>query len=213
MALLKIKAKAKVMIVWGEANIIFTRSLYITKDLSIAYSGAVGQSFSARQLLYTQGNRDDDGYIAVRSKETTTLNGNGTLNITIEHRPSSTEGNKTLVFNVDESPMRINLYYNSQPNIRDVIVETNNRTTYTFTETDFTSQYTDYDNDPIAQVQINGDVTGYQFNGSPYVEGTWISISDIRNGALKYTPLNQSEAYEKDNTWKAKDSQGYISIN
>lgn len=213
MAVLKIKVKAKLLINWGVGNILFIREVDTTKNTSITYSNAVGQSFTAGQILYSTGIKHNTGYLEVRSRENTTLNGSGTFNLSIEHYPTATEGNKQLSFNVDESPMVINFTYNSQPSITDVIVETNNRATYTFTQNDFTSHYSDYDNDNISEIQINGDVSGYKFNDSNYIAGTWISITDIASGKLKYEPIDQSQYYEKDNTWKAKDNHGNISIN
>ena len=213
MALLKIRAKAKILISWGSSNLSFIRSINTTKDTSISYSSAVGQSYSAGQILYSVGQQGAVGYTAVRSRDNITLNGSGVMYLSVEHYPSSTEGNKQIVFNIDEAPATINMYYNSQPNTSDVIVETNNRTKYTFTVSDFTSHYSDFDNDAISEIQINGDVTGFFIAGTPLVSGQWINISDVQSGNLYYEPQDRSDYYEKDVTWKAKDINGNISVN
>lgn len=213
MALLKIRVKAKVLISWGNASLAFIRNTNAIKDTTLSYSGAVNSSFSAGQVLYTQGLAGQVGYIQVSSKESTVLNGSGLFRITVEHYPSSTEGNKTITFNIDESPANLHLTYNSLPNIQDIIVETPNRTMYVFQASDFDSKYSDYDNDALTEIQINGDVSGIQLDGEPIQSGQWIAMGDVNAGNLWYVPENRSDMYEKNLTWKAKDQHGNISIN
>lgn len=213
MALLKIRVKAKVLISWGNASLAFIRNTNTIKDTSLSYSGAVNSSFSAGQVLYAQGSPGQVGYIQISSKESTTLNGSGLFRITVEHYPTETEGNKTITFNIDESPANLHLTYNSLPNIQDVIVETPNRTMYVFQASDFDSKYSDYDNDALTEIQINGDVSGIQLDGEPIQSGQWIAMGDVNAGNLWYVPENRSDMYEKNLTWKAKDQHGNISIN
>lgn len=211
MALLKIKIKAKVLITWGNANLTFIRSTNATKDTSITYSNAVGQTFTAGQILYTSGTQGQPGFIRVTSKDNTTLNGSGVFNISVEHYPTSNEGNKTINYNIDEAPTSISLTYNSLPENNDVIVETNNRTDYIFKVTDFSTKYSDFDNDALGAIAVEGDVTGFKLNGSDYIAGTWVTVGNLSDDLFVYHPLDQSAYYEKDVTWKAKDAQGNVS--
>ena len=213
MATLKIRIKAKVFIIWGTTSLAFTRDVSTSKNTTVSYSNATGKSFASGEILYASGTPGTSGYIAVKSTSAVTLNGNGSLNLTIDHYPSATEGNKSIVFDVDGSPMTIGLSYNSQPSLTDIIIDTPNKTDYVFKITDFSSHYSDYDSDAITSIQINGDVTGYKISGTQYISGTWVAMSDINSGLLVYSPLDQTTYYEKDNTWKAKDAQGNISVN
>ena len=107
--------------------------------------------------------------------------------------------------------VNIDFYYNSAPTVNDIIVQTNNRTPYTFTTQDFLSNITDYDNDQIVEVSLIGDLTGYTLNNTAIVSNSWISMTDIALGKLVYTPLNQDTYYEKNIQYKAKDINGNIS--
>lgn len=213
MALLKIKVRAKNLITWGNSSVSFIRDTNSIKDTTISYSGAVNFSLSAGQILYSQGQEGSLGYLKISNKETTTLNGNGTLRLSIEHYPTSTEGNKTVTFNIDESPAQIHFAYNSNPNVSDVIVETPNRTPYTFRAEDFTAHYSDYDTDGLAEIQIVGNVNGIQLEDEQITSGDWIDFRNIIDGLLTYRPQDRSDLYEIDLQWKAKDTQGNISIN
>ena len=208
MALLKIKVNAKIDIVWGNANVAFIREINASKDFSITYNNATGQSFTAGQVLYSEGVSGQPGYLRITAKDNATLSGSGIFDLRITHYPTSTAGNKTITYNIDESPTELNITYNSIPNTGNIIVETNNRTPYVFKVNDFESAYSDYDNDDIASVAIFGNVTGFEFDGEAYIEGTYIDVTDIDDGLFVYHPLDQSEYYEKDVTWKAKDSEG-----
>lgn len=213
MALLRIKVRAKNLITWGNSSVSFIRDTNSIKDTAISYSGAVNLTLSAGQTLYSQGQQGSVGYLTISNKETTTLNGNGMLRLQIEHHPTATEGNKTITFNIDESPAQIHFTYNSNPNVSDVIVETQNRTPYAFRAEDFTAHYSDYDTDALAEIQINGSVDGIQLEGEQITSGEWIDFRNITDGLLTYHPQDRSDLYEIDLQWKAKDTQGNISIN
>lgn len=213
MGLLKIKVTNKIFITFGWGALTFVRQTNTSKEVNISYSNGTGQQLSSRQTLYSVGTIGTEGYFKVTSTNTVTLNNSGVLSLTVDHYPTSTESNKTISFNYDNSQININLSYNSNPNTEDVIVQTNNRTDYTFLSSDFTTAYSDYDNDDISQIAIFGSVNGIKYNESQYMAGTFINITDIEKGLLKYTPLNQDAYYELDLTWKAKDSQGNISLN
>lgn len=209
MALLRIKSKAAVIIEWGKVSLPFIRSQTDTKTASITFSNAVNKNFTAGEILYTEGTPATDGYFQVKSLNTVTLNGSGNFNIEVTHHPSATQFGQTKTFLVAGGLMSVNLSYNSLPVITDVIVETDNRTPYVFSLSDFT--FSDFDSDTLAEVLIEGSLTGFELDGVPYT-GTWISAVDIFNGKLVYHPLDQDAYYEKDNAWKAKDSFGNISV-
>lgn len=98
------------------------------------------------------------------------------------------------------------------PLINDIIIERANRgVPYTFSSSDFVNKYSDYDGDPLAEIQLLGDLTGFTFNNNPILTGTWISISNIAGGSLVYTPLDQDAYYEKTINYTAKDINGSIS--
>lgn len=209
MSILKIKIKGKVFITFGSASLSFQREVSDTKYTSISYNNATGQSLNAGQVLYSTGTSGNVGYLSVKSKDTIVLSGSGNLPLSVDHYPSAEQGNRTVEFFYDSSVVSLNLVYNSNPNTSDVIVETDNRTPYTFKVADFTGHYTDYDSDAISQIALFGNVSGFTVSGVPYVSGTYIPITDVTQ--LIYTPLDQNDPYEKDVTWKAKDSNGNIS--
>ena len=120
--------------------------------------------------------------------------------------------NKTILFNIDNSPVNLDIYYNSNPITNDIVVQTSNRVVYTFKSQDFLTNITDYDNDQIDSISLVGDLTGFSLNNSPISSGSWISIVDISAEKLKYTPLNQDGYYEKNIQYQAKDINGNISI-
>lgn len=210
---LKIKILAKIFINFQAINITFLRGEQASKEVSVPYTNGGNFVLSAGQVLYTVGTLNQVGYLEVKVVNNTTLTSSGTLLLNITHYPSVSEANKTITFNINASAVNINFYYNSAPVTNDIIVQTNNRTPYTFTTQDFLANISDYDNDQIAEISLIGDLTGYTLDNIAVVSGSWISMADIALGKLVYTPLNQDAYYEKDIQYKAKDINGNISIN
>ena len=210
---LKIKVLAKIFINFQAINITFLREQQTSKEVSVPYTNGGDFVLSAGQILYTVGNLNQVGYLEIKVVNNTTLTSSGNLLLSITHYPSISEANKTITFNIDGSAVNIGFYYNSAPTTNDIIVQTANRTPYTFTTQDFLSNITDYDNDQIVEVSLIGDLTGYTLNNTAIVSNSWISMTDIALDKLVYTPLNQDAYYEKDIQYKAKDINGNISIN
>lgn len=210
---LKIKILAKIFINFQAINITFLREQQTSKEVSVPYTSGGDFVLSAGQVLYTAGTLNQAGYLEIKVVNNTTLTSSGNLLLSITHYPSVSEANKTVTFNIDSSAVNIGFYYNSAPITNDIIVQTNNRTSYTFTTQDFLANITDYDNDQIAEISLIGDLTGYTLDNNTVVSNSWISMTDIALGKLVYTPLNQDAYYEKDIQYKAKDINGNISIN
>ena len=210
---LKIKILAKVFINFQSINITFLREQQSSKEVSVPYTNGGNFVLSAGQVLYTIGTLNQIGYLEIKVVNNTTLTSSGNLLLSITHYPSISEANKKITFNIADSAVNINFYYNSAPIINDIIVQTNNRTPYTFTTQDFLANIADYDNDQIVEVSLIGDLTGYTLDNNAVVSNSWISMADIALDKLVYTPLNQDAYYEKDIQYKAKDINGNISIN
>ena len=210
---LKIKILAKIFINFQGINSTFLRGEQTTKEINLPYTNGGNFVLSAGQVLYSVGTVNQVGYLVVKVVNNTTLTSSGNLLLSITHYPSVSEANKLITFNINNSGVNINFYYNSAPIINDIIVQTNNRTPYIFTAQDFLSNITDYDNDQISEISLIGDLTGYTLNNIAVVSTSWISMADIALGKLVYTPLNQDTYYEKDIQYKAKDINGNISIN
>ena len=210
---LKIKILAKIFINFQAINITFLREQQTNKEVSVPYTNGGGFVLSAGQILYTAGTLNQAGYLEIKVVNNTTLTSSGNLLLSITHYPSVSEANKTVTFNINNSAVNIAFYYNSAPTINDIIVQTNNRTPYTFTTQDFLANITDYDNDQIAEISLIGDLTGYTLDNNAVASASWISMADVALGKLVYTPLNQDAYYEKDIQYKAKDINGNISIN
>ena len=210
---LKIKILAKIFINFQAINITFLREQQTSKEVSVPYTNGGDFVLSAGQVLYTVGTLNQAGYLEIKVVNNTTLTSSGNLLLSITHYPSASEANKTVTFNINNSAVNIAFYYNSAPTVNDIIVQTNNRTPYTFTTQDFLSNISDYDNDQIVEVSLIGDLTGYTLDNAAIVSNSWITIADIALGKLVYTPLNQDAYYEKNIQYKAKDINGNISIN
>ena len=209
MALIKIRVSGFVAIVFTELYTNFIREVNETKTLSLSYTNGTGQTLSAGQQLYSIGTTGTLGYLSVKVKNNTTIIGSGSFDIDVTSYANSTQPDGSTTFTYATSPIVINIDYSSKPNVVDFIVDIPNRAVRTFTLADFESNFIDFDGDTLAEVMIQGDVTGYHFNTLPYIAETWIPMSDI--GLLTYVPEDTDVSYEKDNNWKAKDSAGYIS--
>lgn len=211
MGILRFRVAMKQEISFSTSYVDFLRNSTTTKNISIPYSNGSGQTLVFGDVLYTYLTPGNDGYIEIKSSSNQTLSGTGLMNVDMTHTVSSTQINQSVNFTYDSSPIIIQVSYNSKPVAEDIIKDINNRSIYTFLNTDFTDNYIDYDSDSLAAIAIFGNVDGYLFNGSPYVEGQWIVMSDVSTGNLQYESLSQDPYYEKDNTWKAKDVNGNIS--
>lgn len=211
MGILRFRISAKQSIEFSKVYTQFIRNSTTTNTISIPYTNASGQSLTFGQILYTYLTPGNNGYIQIKSNSNQILSGSGTLNVEMTHMVSSTQANQTITFNYDSSPISIDVSYNSKPVAQDIIKDLNNRSIYIFLNTDFTNAYSDFDSDSLSEVSITGDITGYELNGSAYVEGQWIPMSTVSSGNLRYVSLSQDTYYEKNNVWKAKDINGNIS--
>ena len=209
MALIKIRVAAVIAIVFTEVYANFIREKNETKTVSLSYTNGSGQTLVAGQKLYSVGTAGTLGYLSVKVKNNTIINGSGSFDIDITSYANATQPDGAINFNYNGNPIKINIDYNSNPEITDITFDILNRSEKTFSVSDFENAFTDLDGDTISEIMIEGDVTGYKFEGDPYVSGTWIFMSDVNN--LKYIASDANEAYEKNNNWKAKDSAGYVS--
>lgn len=209
---LKIRVLEKQSIIFNRPSVSFIRGSQVTKEVALNYSNGTGQTLTAGQVLYTSGSSGILGFLEIKALTNYTLTGANVITLSITNYPTSTEANKAISFAIDGTTVNVDFYYNSAPLTNDIIIERANRTDYTFSSLDFVSNYSDYDGDPLAEIQLLGDLTGFTFNNNPIITGTWVSIADIANGSLKYTPLDQDAYYEKTINYKAKDINGNISI-
>lgn len=209
MALIKIRVAGVVAIVFTQLYTNFIREVNETKTLSLSYTNGTGQTLSAGQQLYSIGTAGTLGYLSVKVKNNTTITGSGSFDVDITSYANSTQPDGATTFTYDASPIVLNIDYSSKPDAFDFVAEIPNRTVKTFTPEEFITHFSDFDGDDLSDVMIEGDVSGYQFNSSPYVSGTWISINDV--SLLTYIPNDTDSNYEKINNWKARDLTGYIS--
>lgn len=207
-----ISVRAKQRIALNRATVSFLRSVDATKSINIGYSNGTGQQLAAGTILYTLGVVNTLDYIRVVTTTLTTLQGTGTFNVSISTLPNSSQANQSISYNIDGTTGIIDFTYNSAPITDDVLVETDNRTNYVFSSADFLNSITDPDGDTISEVAIFVDVTGIQFDGSPYILGTWIALSDLDQGKLVYIPLDQDAEYQHNAQYKARDINGNESL-
>ena len=209
MAILTFQIIPKTSIEFSEVYVSFLRNESQTKTLLIPFINASGQTFSIGQVLYEIGTVGTVGYISVKSTSSVTITDSGFLSVDITIYPSSTEINDAIVFFVDSSTVKISASYNSRPEIEDVIIDNiPNRTPIALQESSFISSYSDFDGDSISKIAIFGDVTDFEYYGSPYVAGEFIDIVEVPN--ILFTPKDQDAYYEQDNTWQAKDINGNL---
>lgn len=207
MAYLTFRYEASVPIRFGLTSLTFLRSVYTSKPLLIPYEDGTGQQLTNGEVLYTTGVAGTDGYVEVVSNAAQTLSGAGNLSVDVKAQPTATQQAYALSFYYNAGEIKINMYFNSPPIANDVTIIKGNREVHEFSTSDFS--YTDMDGDVISEVVILGDTTGYSYNGSPYVSGTWINASNVN--LLAFTPPSQDTFYEKTNQFKVKDTFGNIS--
>jgi hypothetical protein len=100
----------------------------------------------------------------------------------------------------------------NNPVVTSIVKTLANRATYTFTDLDFLSHYSDLDNHPLNSITITGsNLIGYKYNNVQLVSGTEIPLFNIATGALTYTGDDTDIAYNKTVAYKAKDSSGAFS--
>lgn len=209
---LKIRVLEKRYISFNRPNVSFLRDSQTTKQVSLNYTNGTGQTLTANQILYTSGTSGVAGFLEIKVLANYTLSNSGTIILVVTHYPATNAANTSISFTIDGSAVSVDVYYNSLPTASNIEIVRDNRISYTFSDLDFINNYQDYDGDTLAEIQLLGDLTGFTFNNNSIVSGTWISISDIAGGSLKYTPLDQDEYYEKIVDYKVKDINGNISI-
>lgn len=100
---------------------------------------------------------------------------------------------------------------NTPPVTSDVIIEIDNRDSYTFKIEDFINHFSDVDGDDLSAVIITGDTSLYEYKGSTLVSGTEIPKIDIINNQLKIKSQNTNDFIDNGVLWNAVDSRGAIS--
>lgn len=210
MALLRFQYAEKIDIILSDISLSFIRGESATQsNVAINYANGTGQTIAMGQVIYTAGTIDTPNYLRIVSEDIYSLTGSGSFEVSVTHYPSSTQAAQTVNYTFDGTVANINLDYNSKPVASDVVIAKANREPHVFAPTDFT--YSDYDGDVMASIAIYGTVTGYTLDGIPYVAGTWVTVDELLDDKLVYTPLDQDAYYEKDNTYKVQDINGYIS--
>lgn len=196
---------------FDSTNITFLRNVQSTKSLSIPYNNGNGYIVADGAVLYTQGTSGQEGYFKVTASGTQTINGTGSLNVLITHYPSATQANQSKSFVIDGSTVFINILYNSKPVNNDLDIEVNNREHKIITMAMFDGYWSDYDNDSLSFITIYNSNSNLQFNGTSYISGTPIAVSDIQAGKLKYIGSDTDLAYNDDFGYTVTDSNGNTS--
>lgn len=206
---------AKIFLNFTPITLALIREKDNIKPTSLLYSNGTGQIMTTGQALYVTGNAGQPGYLELRVNTTTTLNGTGSVPVTVYSHPTSTQANQTVPILFDESTITLNLTYNSIPTNQDIFLDLDNRAIYNFTIADFTNKFNDVDGDTLAEIMTSGTVNNYEYDTTgtgtytPYVSGTWIPVSFIPR--LRFKSPDQNQAHNQTNPWFAKDSQGNIS--
>ena len=101
---------------------------------------------------------------------------------------------------------------NNPPVTTDITIELNNREERILDINTFLNHFSDIDNDDLAAVIIEGNVSNYKLNNQPYISGTQIPRSLIESDLLVFKGPD-IDSYSEDATiWKAVDTQGSISL-
>lgn len=211
---------AKVFIQFPPTNIILIREIQNDISSNISYTQGLGQSLTAGQVLYTVGTAGQPGYLQITAAGNTVISGSGSFAVNISSVPTSTVADGSITFQIDQSNVIINIDYQSRPVVDDINKSIANRAEYIFQASDFDNpEFTDYDGQTVAtEIMIGTDmqiasgsvIPNYLYNGNQYVAGTWIAIANISN--LKYVGADQNNAYNQSDKWRAKDSEGNISL-
>ena len=215
MANIIINVAAKIFLNFTPITVNLIREDNNSVPVTLNYSSGTGQTMTAGQVLYSVGTVGNLGFLEVVVNSNTTLNGTGTVSLTVNSYPTATQANQTVTFQFDQSTITLNLVYNSKPVISNVNISLTNRGTHDFTTAEFLAAYTDLDSNAMSEIKAEGTTTGYEYdiNGTntyvPYVAGTWIPVNNITR--LRFKAANQNAAYLQSNPWFAKDSQGNIS--
>jgi hypothetical protein len=216
MANIVFNVAGKIFLNFSPMTVSLIRSTDNTKPVSLNYSSGTGQTMTSGQVLYITGTAGQPGYLEVKVNTATTLTGTGSVPLTVYSHPTSTQINQTIPMTFDQSPITLNLTYNSIPTTSDIDLNIVNRGEYNFQVSDFTTHFNDFDGDTLIEVMANGIMTGYEYdvNGTnnyvPYVAGTWIPINQVTR--LRFKAADQNVAYVQTNPWQGKDSQGNISV-
>lgn len=208
-----INVKAKDFMTLLPTTVKFVREVNVTKEIIVSYEGGTDQQLNANAVLYTQGTEGSLDYIKVINKDNFTANGNGSFPILVSTYPNAFQINKTINIDIFSSanPLALSFIYNSIPVTNNVILEAENRVPRVILAEDILVGVTDFDGDSITDVMLYGNVSGFLFNGNPYVAGTPISVAELNNELLTTIPLDQNDAYTMTCQYKVKDSAGNIS--
>lgn len=94
---------------------------------------------------------------------------------------------------------------NEDPIIQNIVFNIPNRSTKTFTETDFA--FADPDGDTLASIKAIGNVEDYKLASSQYVSDFEVFIMNVQQGLFKYVAKDTNLAYTSVVQYRAKDSQ------
>lgn len=210
---LKLKIQEALVIKFTAASVNFKREELASKLVPVPYTDGSGQTVTAGQVFYTIGSPGVTGYMKIESTNAATLTSSGNLALTITSLASSTVADGTINFTILGRPAILNVDYNSNPVVSNILLEIPNRDIYKFKPSDFTPYVSSFDGAATAAINIQGTLTGYKFDGIALVSNTWITIAEIAAERLTYTPLDQDVAYEIAVDYKARDINNNESTN
>lgn len=218
-AYININIAAKVYISFVPQTVGLIREELNTKNVTISYSAGTGQTLPTGTVL-NFGTSGQPNFTQLTFTTGATFNGSGTVSAVLTATPGATVADQPATFTIDGSTLTINLDYNSKPTVEDIDIDILFAGTKTFTVDDFTNpaqgNYEDFDGDALAEVMVEGNLTGYFYpNPSTGLSAnTWIPIANITAGQLTFTGSNAETAgYNISNPYRVKDSQGNISVN
>lgn len=206
----------KTLIVFNTPTVNLTRGISNTKTSSITFSNGTGQNIPNGYVFINQGTVGQPGHLRITSTAQVVATGIGSIPIQIVSTPTATQSNQVVTYTYDGSNGGVNLTYMSIPVVNnDIVKNVDYMQVASFSNTDFTSNSSDFDGD-IVEARIlpqtsTGDFSsliGYKYNGIDYT-GEWISVNNLVN--ISYIPDNITTGYTKINKWQVKDSQGNIS--
>ena len=215
MANINFTVDAKIFINFAPMSTLLIREQNNVKNVTLNYSSGTGQQMTAGQVLYLSGIVGQVGYIEVKVDTATTIIGTGFIPLIVSSYPNTGQTNQTVTFDFDESPITLDLQYNSIPLTSNVNLTLLNRTNHDFIATDFTDEFTGFDGNTLSEVRVDGSTINYEYdingtnNYTSYISGTWIPINNVTR--LRFVSPDDNDSYDQSNPWFAKDSQGNIS--
>lgn len=202
-------------VITPNQSIISIREENNTIDVTYTYANLDAATLSTNQILHQEGLPNDPSatYIIVSSQSNQNITTSpGSFELHIVSNGLANQLDKVIPISIGTNTFNMPIDFRSRPQTADWTETTPNWTVpVQITKAMILAHCSDFDGDTITEwAWESGSDPNVEYNGAPYVGGTFINLDDIDANGFYYIPENNPNGYFVEYPHRVKDATGLI---